>query len=216
MCLGLAKNITDTLFAGDEIKTPILIAGGVSLNRAVIKHLESLLGTSFIVNEYAHLFGAAGACFTYFQDNEIITENSFNSVQDIILPEEKKKEYFYEPLELKLSDYPEFTSEKSYKFMPAVTKTNNAKVSPVEVDIYAHIKPGSTFSVYTGIDIGSTSTKAMIIDEQLSVIAGFYTKTGGKPLIAVQAIFETIDDIKDEYNLTLHFLGTGTTGSGRK
>ncbi len=216
LCLGLAKNITDTLFAGDEIVTPILIAGGVALNRAVIKHLESLLGTSFIVHEYAHLFGAIGACFSYLQDNEIITENSFNSVQDIILPEEKKKEYFYEPLELKLSDYPEFTGEKSYKFTPAVIKTNNAIVSPVEVDIYTRIKPGSTFSVYMGIDIGSTSTKAMIIDEQLSVIAGFYTKTSGKPLIAVQAIFEAIDSIIDEYNLTLHFLRTGTTGSGRK
>ncbi|NOY09066.1 MAG: CoA activase [Spirochaetes bacterium] len=216
LCLGLAKNITDTLFAGDEIRTPVLIAGGVSLNRAVIKHLKSLLSTSFIVHEYAHIFGAIGACFSYLQDNEIVMESSFNSVQDIILPEEKKKEYFYEPLELKLSVYPEFTSEKSYRFTPAVTKTNNGTVSPVEVDIYTRIKPESTFSVYMGIDIGSTSTKAMIIDEQLSVIAGFYTKTSGKPLIAVQAIFEAIDNIKNEYSLTLNFLGTGTTGSGRK
>jgi len=62
LCKGLAVNITDTLFNQDVLFSPIAFAGGVSKNAAVIRHLEELLNTRFLLNEHSHCMGAIGAC----------------------------------------------------------------------------------------------------------------------------------------------------------
>ena len=65
-----------------------------------------------------------------------------------------------------------------------------------------------------GIDVGSTSTKAILIGPDRQPVAGFYTRTLGSPLTAVQAISEAIESW--QAGATLRFLGVGTTGAGRK
>lgn len=45
-----------------------------------------------------------------------------------------------------------------------------------------------------GIDIGSTSTKAVLLGLNKEVITGFYIATSGQPVQAVQVVFEAIDD----------------------
>ena len=45
---------------------------------------------------------------------------------------------------------------------------------------------------YLGIDVGSTSTKALMLTAGGKPFAGFYTYTSGQPLKAVQALFEAI------------------------
>jgi len=65
-------------------------------------------------------------------------------------------------------------------------------------------------------DIGSTSTKAAIVDEYENVLVGLYTRTSGRPVEAVQAIFEAIDSICSDCSCDFNFMGAGTTGSGRK
>ncbi len=228
LCLGLANNIVDTLFSGESPVPPILMAGGVSLNRAVVKHLERLLNTKIIIHPYSHVFGAIGAAILFLRDRttkEPTVEKggknrSIETLNELIVEEKKKKEYFYKPLELTLSSYPDFTSEESYKYTPRFSPMRNSKQkildNPVEVDIYTPIRRGNTYSVYMGIDIGSTSTKSILLGENNEVIAGFYTRTAGKPLLAVQAIFEAIDDIRKKKEINLLFRGVGTTGSGRK
>ncbi len=69
---------------------------------------------------------------------------------------------------------------------------------------------------YLGIDVGSTSTKAVLIDAKGKPFAGFYTYTLGQPLKAVQALFEAIDVLMADYDLEPKILACGTTGSGRK
>ena len=65
---------------------------------------------------------------------------------------------------------------------------------------------------YLGIDVGSVTTKAAIVDENGKFIDGFMTRTSGKPTIAVQTCLKNlIKQAKTEYNI----LGVGTTGSGR-
>ena len=49
-----------------------------------------------------------------------------------------------------------------------------------------------------------------------SPLAGFYTRTLGSPLTAVQAICEAIEDWQARTGCALRFLGVGTTGAGRK
>ncbi len=67
-----------------------------------------------------------------------------------------------------------------------------------------------------GIDIGSTSTKAVLMDDQCLVVGGFYTRTAGNPLMAVQNIFFAIDEIAKIKDTTFSVIQAGTTGSGRK
>lgn len=90
-------------------------------------------------------------------------------------------------------------------------------MAEVEVDIYRELDSvKSSISVYMGIDIGSTSTKAILIDEDFKPVAGLYTRTSGRPIPAVQSIFEAVTGIIRDKGIDFSFMGVGTTGSGRK
>ncbi len=86
----------------------------------------------------------------------------------------------------------------------------------VEVDIYNKLEPDTNYRVYAGIDIGSTSTKCILIDEDKRPVAGFYTYTAGKPVSAVKALLEAIENVFRQKKSAVTIAGIGTTGSGRK
>lgn len=66
---------------------------------------------------------------------------------------------------------------------------------------------------YLGIDIGSISTKGVIIDEENNILASIYLWTKGNPLQAVKQVLEKLKKtLSEEYEI----VGVGTTGSARK
>ncbi|MBN1152658.1 MAG: hypothetical protein JXA58_05545, partial [Dehalococcoidia bacterium] len=65
---------------------------------------------------------------------------------------------------------------------------------------------------YLGIDIGSTSTKAAIVDESGKVLTKHYLMTAGRPVPAVKELFERLLE-KGAGNVDIR--GVGITGSGR-
>jgi len=66
---------------------------------------------------------------------------------------------------------------------------------------------------YLGIDIGSISTKGVIIDDDNNIITSVYIWTEGNPKIAVTKLLESLKQkIKKDYVIK----GIGTTGSARK
>ena len=68
--------------------------------------------------------------------------------------------------------------------------------------------------VFLGIDIGSISTKGVIIDENEKIIASSYLYTKGSPLEAVKNV---IGELKKKINLNEYkVVSVGTTGSARK
>lgn len=212
LCHGLAKNLVDTLFTGVSPLSPVIMSGGVSLNRSVIRHIANLIGQPLTVDGYSHLHGAIGAAACLLDEGRLEDPRSILLPADLIESKEERRSYYYPPLELTLSKYPDFASEKQAWFIPQ--KTNFPL--EVEVEIYQGLENGQTLDVFLGIDVGSTSTKAVLTDGASQVLAGFYTKTAGRPLQAVQALFEAINDLAQKKGLTFNFKGTGTTGSGRK
>ena len=64
---------------------------------------------------------------------------------------------------------------------------------------------------YLGIDIGSISTKGVIIDSNYSILSSNYIWTEGNPINAVKKLIKTLK-IPSDYKLS----GIGTTGSARK
>ena len=67
---------------------------------------------------------------------------------------------------------------------------------------------------YLGVDIGSISTKGVIIDENNQIIASDYLKTKGDPITAVKNL---IVSLRKQIDLNIYkIVGVGTTGSARK
>ncbi|MGD8763430.1 MAG: acyl-CoA dehydratase activase [Desulfobacteraceae bacterium] len=211
LCFGLARNIVDTLFRGDNFNTPVIFTGGVSLNRAVVQHIESLIGKKVIARDTL-FYGAIGAALNLLDEFSSLKPIQLQSTDEILISKKARRYCFHAPLALNLSDYPNFDGIESYKF------TANCSLAefPVEVDIYEDLQPSGRHEAFLGIDIGSTSTKAVLIDTGQCVLAGLYTRTAGRPIQAVQGIFAAIDEMIRKKGIRLTIIGAGTTGSGRK
>lgn len=66
---------------------------------------------------------------------------------------------------------------------------------------------------YLGVDIGSISTKGVIIDEDNNIITSSYIWTEGNPVLAVKNL---INNLKNNLDKKYIVKGIGTTGSARK
>ncbi len=65
---------------------------------------------------------------------------------------------------------------------------------------------------YVGVDVGSTSTKAVILDEKGNIIAKNYIMTAGRPIDAVKQVFR---NLVGDGAANVSVAGVGVTGSGR-
>lgn len=212
---GLAGNIADSLFSNLPLNGPVVFAGGVSLNKPVAAHLKSIIKQEIITDENSHLYGAIGAALSAIEKYEALP-----SADETFLPADIKisrqrsedRGEKYPPLALTLSDYPSFDSLKKYIFTPDISMC-----PPVECDIYADIKDHGSLKVYIGLDIGSTSTKGVLVSAETgAALAGFYTRTSGRPIDAARGIFEAVSSAESDLNVSFEITGASTTGSGRR
>jgi predicted CoA-substrate-specific enzyme activase len=209
LCKGLAKNIFNTLFSGTNILLPVIFCGGVSKNLSVKKHLEKLLKNKLIIDEYSNLYGALGAalCLTdeLSQPKHIENINTkYHISADFLKKEIREKKVFYPALSLSMSEYPDFEAHENFIY------------ENVEIDIYIDPSDLNPMDCYIGIDVGSTSTKSIIMTNSHKVVAGFYTRTASKPVDAILSILKAQNYVIKKYNLDINIIGCGTTGSGRK
>lgn len=222
LCRGLAQNVADCLTGGEKPEAPLIFAGGVSLNAAVRRHLELLLGVEARTHEHSHLFSAIGACLcmkdgkgekTAARGADLGPGNAAGDAGSA-------SEYLFPPLTLRLSRYPDFNAHARRVF----TSRRLAGAPEVEMDLYMPLAGGSRQMVFLGIDIGSTSTKAVLLSAdsaagtgmETPVVMGLYTRTAGAPLAAVQAILEAVADECSARGALMEVAGAATTGSGRK
>ncbi|MFH2091884.1 MAG: acyl-CoA dehydratase activase [Pseudomonadota bacterium] len=207
LCLGLAKNIANTIFAQRKIKGKILFCGGVAQNRSVKKHLETITGLTFTIDSESSTYSAIGAALSLCDElhQQIHHEKLYlHSISDLFQFSEKQIIPQYPALELTLSQYPEFTTFLTYDD------------DGVEVDVYENPVTIDTSKGYLGIDVGSTSTKSILINDAGIPIVGLYTKTASQPVHAVQKIFKAFDHFFTTHGINIRILGCGTTGSGRR
>lgn len=210
LCKGLAENIADTLFNKSAPESPILMTGGVSLNRSVLTHLKTIIGKEIEFHSLSHHLPALGAAFLLLEEiagGKTMPQMDFSK----ILAEKGEKEYFFEALDTPGNSSAKQDAAASSEFSPSLS----AHTGKVQVDIYTLPAAGKA-QFYLGIDVGSTSTKSVLCDVSGKESAGFYTYTLGQPLLAVQAIFESMDNLLSEHGIEPDFLACGTTGSGRK
>lgn len=211
LCQGLAKNIADTLFSGVEVRGPVVFCGGVSRNRAVKRHIGEMVGRDLAVDGYSQVYGALGAAIR-LRERAGEPAAPFTRTEDVILPRDESRAYAFDALGLAGSSYPDFSALERYDYRVRT----RAVPDTVEVDVYEDLSGAGAAGVHLGIDIGSTSTKAVLMDGSKTVLTGLYTRTAGRPVDAVCAVFEAICDLTARYGFSPVILGSGTTGSGRK
>ena len=216
LCHGLAKNIVDTVSAGVSFPQPLVFCGGVACNGAVRHYLADMADVTVNVPDQPQLFGALGAGLTFVETH--LEKGglppaalALTSAKDLIQTATRKKTYTYPPLTLMQSSYPDFDSLEQFRY-PTDSDEDDGRT--VEVDRYASLAERQ--EVYIGVDIGSTSTKAVLMAPDKTVLAGFYTRTSGRPLVAMQRILESVAHLARRHDSALVVRGAGTTGSGRK
>ncbi len=204
LCYGLAKNIANTLFKQKRPEGEVVFCGGVSQNKAVQTHLESITGIQFTIDDLSPAYGALGAALSLLDEAPADAHRDYTSSDTWFYNQGKSEGYRYPELSLILSNYPDFHAFKSY--------TRHG----VEVDVYEDPTHRSITHGFIGLDVGSTSTKSILTDQAGVPVAGFYTKTASRPVQAVQTLFRALDEFQSNFNLEIPIKGCGTTGSGRR
>jgi predicted CoA-substrate-specific enzyme activase len=192
LCKGMARSILSQLKKGRELDGGIVLTGGVSRNRMIAsQRADQLVGQLKSIGKSA-VFNAIGAAI-------LGKESRLNP--DELVSAMKKKHQRRKPLEITLTDYPDFK------------KNNMYILEDVEITEYENLK-GGTRDILIGIDIGSTSTKAVVLDYYSdAILAGLYTRTAGAPVEATKKILKHIGVLFQQSQLVIR--GVGTTGSGR-
>jgi predicted CoA-substrate-specific enzyme activase len=204
LCEGIAHNVLDALIKGREIEDPVGFIGGVSLNRAIAAGMEKILGGKVQVPAHSQIAGAVGAA----------TLGDLKEYRPELVGRQSRSRESREPLQLSLSSYPDFDSfsielrDGVEVFLPDCGRHSGRSRSGGN-----HSSGEQASGMYIGIDIGSTSTKAVLIDEEKEILGGFYTTTAGEPIRAVQRLIRCINDTFDAERLEIR--GVATTGSGR-
>jgi len=203
LCKGLAKNIFNTLFSGASLRFPIIFCGGVSKNLSVKKHLEKLLQEKLTTDKYSNLYGALGAALCLIDEisqNSLLQKKSikYNVVSDLLKTEKQEKKVFYPALSLSFSEYPDFKAYESFIYEDVET---DIYIDPVDLDL-SHNSNSEPTDCYIGVDVGSTSTKSVIMTDTQEVMAGFYTRTASKPVEAILSILKVQERLKDFRHLS--------------
>ncbi len=87
-------------------------------------------------------------------------------------------------------------------------KESQKKVPFVE----ATFKPGEVVEGFVGLDGGSTSTKAVLLDKERNILVKAYQLSKGNPIEDTMEMFQQLREKVENQGATLEILGVGTTG----
>ncbi|PKL07520.1 MAG: CoA activase, partial [Spirochaetae bacterium HGW-Spirochaetae-7] len=210
LCRGLARNLVDALFNEDPIRGQVVFTGGVALNDAVLERVRTLSGLDVVRDGEAACHGAIGAALLFLGEGR--EGSPFVSASALRRSIPLDRSGFHPPLSLHSSGYPDFHAHESY--LEKTSARGSRPGAEVEVDVYEPAP--AVLEAWLGVDIGSTSTKSALVDRAGRMVAGFYTRTSGRPVEAFQALLEAMERLGERKGFRLDVIGCATTGSGRK
>jgi len=202
LCRGLSATIVTTLFKGKPARGLTVAVGGVARNAEVLRWLGDRLPDGVDTFEMAHLAGAAGAAL--LADEAAVTGTrpwtDLDELESATTDEPRRA-----PLLLTRTQYPSFEVADAY-----------TDLEGNEVRVHAWPEGDGAVRAWLGLDIGSTSTKALVLGDDGEVLVDVYRMTGGDPLGATRKLFTALDALFAGRGRPLEVLGAATTGSGRK
>lgn len=196
VCFALARTFLASLCHGRPPQTPVLFQGGVAANAGVVRAFRELLGaagTGLIVPEHHKVMGAYGAAL---------------AARDVPWPHARTLADVAARMPTSVTDAqdgpgPEPLGRFASRFQtpsPHGPGAGSAGHSDVATD------------AWLGIDVGSVSTKAVVIDAQDRVRASSYLPTAGRP---TDAIRQTMAALAADLGSDIRIRRSATTGSGR-
>jgi len=182
--VGNARNYMSTIVNNRKLAEPIIFVGGLSKNQLQVNAFKEYF-PNLVVPSFNTSIGAIGVAL---QAMEMGKEGG----KDLSgLRSFSKLDGMSLPigkrLELRQTAFPE-SNEVEKAFIPKGTK------------------------VYLGVDIGSTTTKYALINQNREIVHKCYVPTQGKPIEVTQRLLR---HIRDEVGDRVEIAGTATTGSGR-
>jgi predicted CoA-substrate-specific enzyme activase len=194
LAYALVRNYKGTVMKKLPVKKPILFIGGVTRNEGIVTALKDVLKLDeedLIIPEHSGNIAAFGAAVMAKKDrnrmNLLTLLESIDHFEEII--EENDSD-------IKLKELLPFGENDSIdKHVCKALDTKKEKTN-----------------CYLGVDVGSTSTNLVFMDEENNIIAHKYLRTLGNP---VEAVRKGLQEFKEEFEDSVNVVGAGTTGSGR-
>lgn len=188
LAYALVRNFKANVVQKNAVTRPVMLTGGVAHNKGVItalKEVFQLEDKDILIAKNFDKVSAFGAALLAAEKQHAVTIEELKSAASFS-HKENMQQHGYPAL------YPFGQNESSNKH----SCKNTLKVC----------------EGYLGIDIGSTSTNLVLIDDEKNVIAFRYLRTKGNPR---QVVKEGIDSLQEQFEHHLKIKGIGTTGSGR-
>ena len=186
LCYALARNYLANLCKGRTPLSPILFQGGVASNHGVVKAFRDLLDldeSELIVPENFHVTGALGAAL-------IAGESPLKSPLTI------------GSLIKALSDLNPPGAESS-SLQPLARR-------PITERQWTSAANGSEIRYVMGIDVGSVTTKAAILDSAHNLVAATYLPTAGNAVEAVKNAVRELGTLLPGDTRVAHVVATGS------
>ncbi len=191
LCEAVVRNFRGTITKGKDIIPPVAFIGGVAANKGVTLALQSvfkLTDSQLIIPKYFKWIEAIGAALIAGHEQKSI---SAVALLDIISENRQLNRSFT------TSD--PISSDKLVLLRDRVKRYQLPENEKVRC--------------YLGIDIGSVTTKLVLIDENEDLVHEIYTRTQARP---IEVVSEGLKQIEHAFGDKVTIIGTGTTGSGRE
>lgn len=192
LCYAVARNFKATIGRGKEFVKPVSFQGGVAANPGVRKAFKDVLELSdseYIVPSHYASMGALGSVFSSLEKGKGIGAfKGVSALKDFVSSVKKTDR----------------SLEKLVRPQGHPSQRRSSVGYPLDKD--------KKVDAYLGIDVGSTSTNVILIDNDLKLITKRYLATAGRPL---EAIRKGLTEVSDECGEFVNVVGVGTTGSGR-
>jgi predicted CoA-substrate-specific enzyme activase len=182
--VGNARNYVSTIVCNQKLEDPIVFVGGLSKNKLQVKAFKE-----------------------YYPDLIVPSHNTSTGALGVALKAlELKREDTFDLVALKKANlHGNIAVPKAPRLVLKKTKLPDPQPSHRK---FLAIRTRA----YLGIDIGSTTTKYALIEENHHLIHKSYVHTQGKPIEVTQKLLK---HIVDELGDKVEIMGVATTGSGR-
>ncbi len=199
LCKGLVLSSLKSVFGGNLPDGNGIIATGGLLENPHFCHFLKQIFPMVHIAEKPAFTRARGLWLTARTKGN--TCSGFMTILREYSPDNSRSSGL-KPLKLKKSSFP--ASE--------IIRSNDRYGNELWHNLVEH----ESINAFLGVDIGSTSTKAVLVDDKGAIRLDIYTRTSGNPIEATKRIFQGIASVREDLSCSIIIHGCATTGSGRK
>ncbi|HSV95433.1 MAG TPA: acyl-CoA dehydratase activase [Spirochaetota bacterium] len=216
LCRGVVTTMLATAFRGDVPACPVLFCGGLFLNPQAREWVRCEVGRP-VFHDRGHFLAAIGAALAGEREAARETAREWSARGGLPVSEGGGPSGCF--VGCSPREGQGLFNDADSRVL-ALCRSKRSTINPIEEyqaegnEVRVHRKAPAGKPLALGVDIGSTSTKCVVIDaESREVVCDIYRKTGGDPLGASGALFSALVGVLED---GARIERVATTGSGRR